>query len=270
MSRSSPALRLIAIATLVLSLATPANAEDQSWHFTLTPYIWLPNIEGAGDADPPPAGGGSPEFEIGPVDYLDNLDFVLMLAGEARKGDWAFRADVVYVDFGNQRSAVKSVTGPGGAVEIPVDAGTKTSLDGLVSQITAGYRVIESPSVTFEAIGGFRYFDLSFTLDWEFDGPLNQLPQSGSTTQDAGLWDAIVGTRGRFTFANDHWIVPFHLDAGAGDSELTWQAFVGVGYAFSWGDLIAAYRHLEYDQKNGELLQGIRISGPTVGASFRF
>ena len=71
------------------------------------PYLWLPNIEANGAADAPPD-GGEPAFEVGPVDYLDNLDFVLMLAGEARRGSWSLRADVIYLDFSNQRSRVKT------------------------------------------------------------------------------------------------------------------------------------------------------------------
>ena len=57
-----------------------ANKATQEWQFGLTPYVWLPNIEGEGTTEQPPNGGGEPEFEIGPVDYLEHLDFVLMLA----------------------------------------------------------------------------------------------------------------------------------------------------------------------------------------------
>src|SRR5262245_56519253 len=100
--------RLITAASLILS-ADAARAGDLK--FGLTPYLWLPNIEADGVTDPPPD-GGQPAFEVGPVDYLDKLDFVLMLAGEARRDSWSVRADLIYVDFSNQRSRVKNVTGP--------------------------------------------------------------------------------------------------------------------------------------------------------------
>ena len=89
--------------------AGTAHAED--WHFGLTPYLWLPNIEANGTADAPP-NSGEPAYEIGPINYLDNLDFVLMLAGEARSGSWSLRSDLIYLDFTNQRSAVKNVSRP--------------------------------------------------------------------------------------------------------------------------------------------------------------
>jgi hypothetical protein len=104
------------VAAVALASA-PAAAHAEDWQFGLTPYLWLPNIEGDGTAEPPP-GGGTPAFEVGPVDYLDNLDFVLMLAGEARRGRWSLRSDVIYIDFSNQRSKVKTVSGPGGVARI--------------------------------------------------------------------------------------------------------------------------------------------------------
>ena len=247
--------------------AGAAHAED--WRFGLTPYLWLPNIEANGTADGPP-NGGDPAFEVGPVDYLDNLDFVLMLAGEARRGNWSLRADVIYLDFGNQRSAVKNVSGPGGLVEIPVDAGTSSSFTGLEAQATLGFWLLDESRRTVEIFGGLRYLDLSFNLDWELDAPLNLLPQSGSIEQSADPIDVIVGTNARFAFGNGKWFVPLHADVGTGGSSLTWQLSAGVGYSFQWGDLLLVYRHLEYEDDTGELLEGLALSGPAFGASFRF
>ena len=268
MKRSNlTARRVIAAATLALIAAA---SEAQDWQFALTPYLWLPNVEGTGATERPPNGGGQPEFEIGPVDYLEHLDLVLMLAGEVRKGDWNLRADVVYVDFGDERSSVRSVSGPGGVVEIPVNTGTTTSISGLESQATIGYMLVSQPSLSLEIFGGFRYLDVTFDLDWQFDGPLNLLPQSGRFSQSAQPLDAIIGARARFRLGDGKWFAPFHVDAGAGDSDLTWQLFAGVGYAFSWGDLLLVYRHLEYDQEHGDLLEGLSLSGPALGVSFRF
>jgi hypothetical protein len=261
---------VLVTALAMIAMPGPVRAETDTWQFALTPYLWLPSVEGTGEFETPPDGGGQPEVEVGPVDYLEHLELALMLAGEARKGKWTFRADVVYVDFGDQRSSVKTVTGPGGVVEIPVNTGTTVSLDGLEWQGSVGYVFLSNPAISMEILGGFRYLDVSASLDWQFDGPLNLLPQSGTASQDVELWDAIVGTRGRAVFGNGKWFVPFSIDVGAGSSDLTWQSFAGLGYAFSWGDVLAAYRHLEYDQKQGDLLQGVRFSGPAIGVSFRF
>jgi hypothetical protein len=261
---------MIAIVSALIPPSRALAAETDVWQFALTPYIWLPSVEGTGDFETPPGGGGEPSVEIGPVDYLEHLEFALMLAGEARKGKWVLRADVVYVDFGNQHASVRTVSGPGGLVEFPVNTDTTFSLDGLEWQGTVGYQTVSQPHFSLEVLGGFRYLDVSGELEWQFDGPLNLLPQSGRISQDVELWDAIVGVRGRARFGDGKWFMPFHVDIGTGDSDLTWQLFAGLGYTFSWGDVLAAYRHLEYDQKQGDLLQGVRLSGPAIGVSFRF
>ena len=259
----------IVVAALALAAAlAPAAADAQDWQFAITPYLWLPNIEGTGDVETD--SGARPDVEIGPVDYLERLEFALMLSGEARRENWVLRADLVYVDFGHQRSSVRSVSGPGGLVEFPVNTDTTTSLDGLEWQATLGYLVVNEPNLSLELLGGFRYLDVSFDLDWEFESPLSLLPQSGHLSQDVSLLDVIVGTHGRYTFGGGKWFVPFHFDIGTGDSDLTWQLLAGVGYTFSWGDVLLAYRHLDYDQKHGDLLQGVSLSGPAIGVSFRF
>ena len=267
--RISTALRVVSAVTLGL-FAAASRAQDQDWQFALTPYLWLPNVEAVGTSDTPPGGGGQPAFEVGPVDYLEHLDFVLMLAGEARKEDWILRADVVYVDFGNERSSVKSVSGPGGVVEIPVNTGTTSSISGLQWQATIGYLFVSQPGLSLEVLGGLRYLDLTMDLEWQFDGPLDLLPQSGRVSQGAQPLDVIVGARARFGFGDGNWFAPVHVDVGTGDSDLTWQLLAGVGYTFSWGDVLLAYRHLEYEQEDGDLLEGLSLSGPALGASFRF
>jgi hypothetical protein len=201
---SCTAWRLIAAATLA---SAPVAAHAEGWRFGLTPYLWLPNIEGDGTANAPP-GGGAPAFEVGPVDYLDNLDFVLMLAGEARRGRWSLRSDVVYVDFSNQRSSVRTVSGPGGAVEIPVNAGTTSAFTGLEAQATIGYWLVDQPTRSVEVFGGLRYLDISFDLNWEFEAPLDLLPQSGHLEQSAAPVDGIVGTNARFGLGDGKWYVP--------------------------------------------------------------
>jgi hypothetical protein len=263
---NSFAIPLIASASLIFPVVA-MSAEE--WHFGITPYLWLPNIEASGATEPPPD-GGQPAFEVGPVDYLDNLDFVLMLAGEARRGGWSLRADVIYLDFSNQRSRVETITGPGGQIEIPVDAGTKSSFTGLEAQVTMGRWLLDEPKRSVEIFGGLRYLDINFDLDWEFDTPLDLLPQSGHIEQGAAPLDLIVGTNARFGLGDGKWFVPLHADLGTGDSNLTWQLSAGVGYSFSWGDLLLVYRHLEYQQDDGELLESLALSGPAMGASFRF
>ncbi len=66
------------------------------------------------------------------------------------------------------------------------------------------------------------------------------------------------------------WFVPYYLDVGAGDSKSTWQAVTGVGYSFGWGDVVGAWRHLDYRMKSGNAVESLSFSGPGIAAVFRW
>ena len=269
-NRTCSFARQLIVAAALTSAAGFTHAAD--WKFSVTPYLWLPNIEANGTTDTPPDtdDGGEPSYEVGPADYLEHLNMVLMLAGEARRENWSLRTDVIYLDMSNERASVKSISGPGGEVEIPVNAGTSSSFEALEVQATLGYWLVDEPGVSVELFGGIRYFDISFELNWEFDGPLDLLPQSGSIEQSTDPLDVIVGANARFALGNGKWFVPLHADVGTGDSSLTWQLTAGVGYSFSWGDLLFVYRHLELEHDPVDVVERMALSGPAIGASFRF
>jgi hypothetical protein len=75
---------------------------------------------------------------------------------------------------------------------------------------------------------------------------------------------------GNFKLGEGAWSVPFYLDVGTGSSELTWQAMTGLSYSYAWGDLMMVYRHLSYDEDASGFMQDFGLSGPTLGARFRF
>jgi len=71
---------LVGLALLLPSTA-PAQETSEQWRFALTPYLWLPNVNGTLKYSPPPSGSGAPEVNTGPNNYLENLSAVLMLSG---------------------------------------------------------------------------------------------------------------------------------------------------------------------------------------------
>jgi hypothetical protein len=70
--------------------------------------------------------------------------------------------------------------------------------------------------------------------------------------------------------AEQRWFVPYYLDVGTGQSSLTWQAMVGVGYAFGWGSVMGAWRHIDYDMKSGKSIESVSFDGPGVAVAFRW
>jgi len=261
--------------SLVMALAYPllsAHANEQisdSWQFSVTPYLWLPTINGDLKYRIPPGTGGSPEVEYGPNDYLSALNFAMMISGEARKGSWGVLTDIIYLDASTDKSTVKFISSPLGR-SFPIDTGSKAEIGGVIWQLGGSYNVMNTSSVTMDALVGFRYFGLKTSLDWQFSGPIGLFPQSGSYSEKRDLLDALVGIRGRVNIGDGKWFVPYHLDVGTGSSSLTWQGLSGLGYSMDWGDVQLTYRHLYYDQGDDKLLQGFSFSGLALGAVFRF
>ena len=64
--------------------------------------------------------------------------------------------------------------------------------------------------------------------------------------------------------------MPYYIDIGTGDSDLTWQAELGLTYAFEWGALGVAWRYLDYDLKSDGPIVDLNFNGPAVGAIFRW
>ncbi len=235
--KSNP-LRIVLLSYLLLAFAGSeafATDDGDDWQHALTLYGWLPSVSGDlkyGQGD---------SSSVDSSDVLDALNMTFMGAYELRKRNWYLLTDVIYLDLGN--SADTRVTLPGGG---HIVSNVQQDLVGWQFGIYGGYLLHESARSQVSLLAGLRY--LSRSTD---------------------LWDGIVGARGRIAI-NDQWFIPFHLDVGTGDSDLTWQAASGVGYRASWGEVSLQYRHLEWDQVDDGLLQSLGFSGPGLAVKFRF
>jgi hypothetical protein len=272
---------LIILATLAaLTLCGPQSAAAQTpgsqWTFSITPYIWLPNVDGTLKYSVPPGSGGSPEVRVGPNDYLESLSFAMMISGEARKDRWSVFTDFIYLDFSNEESAVKSIDFGGNLASASANVSTTSSLKGAAWTLGAGYAVMPGRPVDLDVFGGLRYFGLEASTDWQLaltvpgPGGGQTFPRVGSISEKLDLWDGIVGVKGRVWLGGSNWSIPYYLDVGTGSSSLTWQGLLGVAYSYKWLGVTLAYRHLYYDQKDDKLIQDLRFSGPALGVTFRF
>jgi len=274
-------IRLITFATLAtLALCGPHSAAEQTpgdqWTFSITPYLWLPNINGTLKYSIPPGGGGSPEVQVGPNDYLEALRFAMLIAAEVRKDRWAVFTDLIYLDFSNEKSSVKSVDFGGSLVSSSANVSTNSSLRGAVWTLGAGYAVLPGRPVEMDVFGGLRYAGIHASTDWQItaavSGPSGgqTFPRAGNITERMDLWDGIFGVKGRVWLGRSNWSVPYYLDAGAGSSNMTWQGMLGIAYSFKWIDVSLLYRNLYYVAKPDNLIQDLRLSGPALGVTFRF
>ena len=254
----------------MLALPTVATAQEQpdGWNWRATVYAWLPTIEGTTQFP----SGEEGSIEIGVDDLLDNLDFTFMGALQVDRGRWGFFTDVLYLDEGIRNSAYREVSiGPG---ELPGNVSLDVNMDvkSWVWTLGGTYSLLASPHNRVDLLIGARMVDMDQELDWTLNGSIGELPlpgRSGSAAVAETLWDAIVGLKGHARFgAEGRWVVPYHLDVGAGDSDLTWQAMAGLGYQFSWGAVVFNYRYLDYDPGSGSPITDLNFSGPMIGASF--
>jgi hypothetical protein len=270
---------LAALTALIYSAPVHAQAvappADQ-WTFSITPYLWLPNINGELKYDIPPDTGSSPEVETGPNNYLENLQAVIMLSGEARRDRWSVFTDVIYLAFSGEESSIRSVNFGGDLVSSSLNLPTSSTLRGTAWTLGAGYAVLTGTSVKLDVFGGLRYFSLQASTSWQLSaditgpGGVQTFPRSGGISAGEDLWDGIVGVRGRIPFGSSDWSLPYYLDIGGGSSSPTVQMMLGIDYAFKWGGVMLAYRGLYYDQGSDKLIQNLRFKGPALGAVFRF
>ena len=111
-------------------------------------------------------------------------------------------------------------------------------------------------------------------LDWEFSGnfgPITPPPARAVATRPSISGTRSSAARGRVAFGSDRrWAVPYYLDVGTGDSDITWQAVLGLTYWFDWGELGVEWRYLDYDLKSDGPITDLNFDGPAAGIAFRW
>ncbi len=264
-------LQILAATTgVVMSLAAVPGFADDEWDFTLGIYGYFPDISGNTNF---PLGNGD-GFEIGIDSILDNLEFTVQGNFDVRKDRVGVFTDLIYLDVSAGRS--RTFDGTIGGTPIPDDAQANIGLDvkSLIWTTSAYYRLVEKEGSSLDLMFGVRYADMQQDLSWELEGSLDgvALPgRTGARGVSASYLDGIVALRGHAALGDGgHWYIPYYVDVGTGDSDLTWQAATGVGYAFGWGEVQAGWRYLSYDMPSGQPIKDLELSGPQVGVKFRW
>jgi hypothetical protein len=126
-----------------------------------------------------------------------------------------------------------------------------------------------TPRVELDLLAGFRYVAIDTELKLRLVGSEGVINTGASRSRDRTAWDGILGVKGRVRLGDGRWYMPYYLDVGTGSSNWTWQALLGVGYAFDWGEVNLSMRNLSYDF-SGKRDADLRMTGPTLGATFRW
>ncbi len=236
----------LAIGLLFAQPALAAEPLSNDWKFSGSVYLWMAGIGGETSS------GGDIDIDFG--DIIENLDFTFMGTIGANKGKWGFLADVIYMDL-----STNDDVSLGRILTI-----SDMSLTAWIVTPMVTYRVVQSKQVSLDLLAGARYLHLESELKF------NVLP---NLSDSIDVWNGIVGVKGKVDL-DKNWYVPFHFDVGTGETDLTWQAFAGVGYRFSKFDFVAGYRYLEWDFDDGDegsaVFNDLNLSGPIIGIKFAF
>lgn len=246
----------LAAALLLASAGT--NAAD-GWEYSGTLYLWAAGINAK------TAGGADIDVDFDTL--LDNLDMAFMGAAEARRGPWSVVADAVYLNVSADKGATVEVpVAPDSVVPVDVDLGVKTR--GWVLSLVGAYTAWANERASLDLLAGVRYLELKAALDVQLS-KVDQVQLAGSRSAVETAWDGVVGVKGRVRL-DDRWYLPYYADVGAGESDLTWQIFAGVGYSFDWGEASLVYRHMHWDLDSDAPLNDISFSGPAAAVSWHF
>jgi hypothetical protein len=264
--------RLAALAA-ALSAVAPAMAADPAgsgdWHYRAAIYAYMPSIDGTTSF--PDSGGGS-GITVSGDQLLDALEFAFMGNLEAHNGRWGGFTDFVYLNLGADKSGTRDFSLGPGALDPSISANLDYGLKGWSWTLAGEYRLVSDPALSLDLLAGARLFDIEQTLTWNVSGNLGTPPlvsASGNATVNLELWDAIVGVKGRYALGKDgKWSLPFYLDVGTGDSDLTVQAAAGVSRAFEWGEVSAVWRYLGYELDANKPVQEVSFNGPQIGVAF--
>ena len=238
---------LLTAASLLTAFLTGGARASEDWSFAGEVYGWLPTIESE-------AAGTTTEISRG--DLLEDLDFTAMFALRAYRENWSLNTDVIYFDISDKIRAPLDET-----LELK-----KLGLEAWIVTPTVGYQIVSTDSYRMEVYGGGRFLWIEANLD------LESLPSPGVSTkvsESSSNWDAIIGVRGRYEFA-DRWAVNYAADIGAGESDSVLQANLGLGYRFERVETVFGWRYLDYDIGSDTSPEELTVNGPYAGLVFRF
>lgn len=232
---------------MLLSVSTLYAEGSNELKQQISIYGWLPTLDGTLRFNVPGEPGDSAEASV-----IDSLDAVFMGNYALRKNEWSFMADMIYL----------KMSGDGKGLNPDVNLGLE--LTAKLYGFYGGYNLSETKKTSLDVIAGVRYFGLGLDVSRSGGRVLN-----GTVSADVDNYDAVIGLYGTYTIDN-HWYIPYQLDVGTGDSDLTWQANLSIAYRLSWGDIIGTYRYIHYEQDDSLLIKDFDLYGPKIGVVFHF
>jgi hypothetical protein len=276
LNRQLIAALAVACGVLASANALAASGDVDMWdgqsHVELTPYLWVPWL--ISDLQlPAVAGGGDPSINTQPSQYLKHLDGAVMLDGSFRKGDASLWMDYLYLNLSANPTVWHQIGLPNVDPTLPVSLSMDLGIRASILTLAPSFTVMNNNIGTLDILAGLRYTSVKASFSYVLSGPRDEISYGGGFWPSFNSTDIIAGIRGSLKLSPDgKWFLPYEMDVGDGTGNWEWNAMLGAGYHFHWGDVELGVRNLNYHRsKDGSpLIQTVRFTGPVLGASFRW
>jgi hypothetical protein len=235
----------------------PLGASD--WIVQVTPYLWASGMEGAIS---PFERAPTVDVDVPFSEVWDHLNFGGFVNVWARRDRFVFSGDLMYVNLSGADTVGPL---PNLAPEVELDASLDSIQFYAAGQV--GYRLVDTPQFTFDALAGGRFWYISNDLTLELQGVGRR-----SFDEDFSWFDPLVGARAFYNIT-DKLSVMGQADIGGFGvgSELTWSVLGTFNYVFNdhWS-ASAGYKYMSVDYDDDGLVFDVDMSGPVIGVTYRF
>jgi len=192
-----------------------------------------------------------------------------------RRDRLVFSADVMYVNTtdGQGKGPLPAFQLPNLGIAIPPGANVEAKVNSrqFTATLQGGYRVVDTPELTLDVLGGARFWhisnDVTVTASHFAIGT-----RTARHSEDFSWIDPLLGVHAFMPVAK-HSSLQMQADIGGfgAGSRQTWSALATFNYV--WSDRLSAsagYKVLDVDYDHGGHLYDIRLHGPVLGLTYRF
>jgi len=255
MKRFPYAWSAITVCLMILAFVAPAvaQAKDDEWEYTVAPYLVLASMDGKLGV-----GGVEADVDVSASDIFSNLQAGFNGYFAARKGNWGFGVDVIYMSLGASTDTVN------------VDP----------SQGAFTFVAIRRLAPTLDLNFGARWNVMRSRIEFKDNSPV--FP--GTLVEETKQWvDPVVGVHWKQPIG-ERWVFSLPVNVGgfglsskiAVDVFPTLQfkvgknAWLGAGWRFLYMDYETGYEDGVPVPGEDSFLYDMSTTGPVLGMAFRF
>jgi|SRR5690625_56159 len=251
--------RIVSFLLLALTISAKAlttvhaetSTQNKGWRFQITPYLWLPKLNGRLNHNVP----NVPNVSISRSrsDVLHDLNSAAFIGVTARKNQWVIAGDYSYASLSETDG-------------LPYGFSAKVKTKQHIVSLLGGMHLPTGNNHGLDLLGGARYWDVRTNLSIQPINTTRKLKKS--------FVEPVVALRGRIRFGNNNrWSAVGYVDAGGvgNNSRHSRQAFATLNYAIKPNQHISlGYRYLKLKYKTGGQKLSVDYSGPLIGYSYQF